>query len=82
MVGYVPSVASFTFLEKAETIMSERHMIAVLEGDGIGPEIMRVALQVLEVVASKSGAVFDLQSAPFGETSLTSGGNRYRYRLT
>lgn len=46
--------------------MSERHTIAVLEGDGIGPEIMRVALQVLEAVASKSGVVFDLQPAPFG----------------
>ncbi len=46
--------------------MSKAHTIAVLEGDGIGPEIMTVALEVLNTVQEQSGVSFDLQHAPFG----------------
>ena len=46
--------------------MSKTHTIAVLEGDGIGPEIMTVALQVLKTVQEQSGVSFDLLRAPFG----------------
>src|SRR3989338_8245505 len=40
--------------------------IAVLEGDGIGPEIMAVSLEVLAAVAERFGHTFDLEFAPFG----------------
>ncbi|MDH5670690.1 MAG: 3-isopropylmalate dehydrogenase [Myxococcales bacterium] len=40
--------------------------IAILEGDGIGPEITRAALQVLDAVAEKFGHRFDKRPAPFG----------------
>jgi 3-isopropylmalate dehydrogenase len=40
--------------------------IAVLEGDGIGPEVVREAVKMLEAVGRKSGVVFDLHYAPFG----------------
>ncbi len=44
----------------------KRYTIAVLEGDGIGPEITREAVKVLKAVERRSGVVFDLQYAPFG----------------
>ena len=40
--------------------------IAVLEGDGIGPEIVREAVKVLQVIEKKYGHKFDLDYAPFG----------------
>lgn len=42
------------------------HTIAILEGDGIGPEIMREALKVLDVVERQSGVRFERRFAPFG----------------
>lgn len=42
------------------------HRIAVLAGDGIGPEIMQEALKVLRVVEAQTQARFDLVEAPFG----------------
>lgn len=42
------------------------HTIAVLEGDGIGPEIMREALKVLDVIEAQSGVRFARTFAPFG----------------
>ncbi len=44
----------------------ETYSIAVLEGDGIGPEIMREAVKVLRVIEAQSGVRFDLRYAPFG----------------
>jgi len=46
--------------------MSDPKIIAVLEGDGIGPEIMTVALKVLNKISEQSGVKFDLRHAPFG----------------
>ncbi len=43
-----------------------RYKIAVLEGDGIGPEIMREALKVLAVVEKRNDVSFDLINTPFG----------------
>ena len=40
--------------------------IAVLEGDGIGPEITREAAKVLAAVEAKGNVKFDLRYAPFG----------------
>ena len=40
--------------------------IAVLAGDGIGPEVMAPALEVLRKVASKSGVTFHFTEAPAG----------------
>lgn len=42
------------------------YKIAILEGDGIGPEIMREALKVLAVIESRSEVSFVLTEAPFG----------------
>jgi 3-isopropylmalate dehydrogenase len=42
------------------------YRIAVLPGDGIGPEIVREAVKVLGVVAERSGVRFDLQEGLVG----------------
>lgn len=47
--------------------MSDRtYTIAVLEGDGIGPEITVEALKVLKLIGEQSGVTFELIPAPFG----------------
>ncbi len=40
--------------------------IAVLEGDGIGPEIVREAVKVLRAIEAGCDAEFELKYAPFG----------------
>ncbi|MDO8240501.1 MAG: 3-isopropylmalate dehydrogenase [Candidatus Moranbacteria bacterium] len=52
-------------------------MIAVLEGDGIGPEIMREALKVLKAVEEKYGHQFTLEFAPFGAGAYFSEGSPF-----
>lgn len=42
------------------------HSIAVLAGDGIGPEVTREAVKVLRVLTQKFKLDFDLQNAPVG----------------
>lgn len=42
------------------------YKIAILEGDGIGPEIMREALKVLDWIQASHGVSFELLHAPFG----------------
>jgi 3-isopropylmalate dehydrogenase len=42
------------------------YRIAVLPGDGIGPEIMAEALKVLEVLQSAHGLSLTLEQAPIG----------------
>lgn len=44
----------------------KQYTIAVLAGDGIGPEIMKQALKVLAVIEKRNDVTFDLQPALFG----------------
>jgi 3-isopropylmalate dehydrogenase len=44
--------------------------IAVLAGDGIGPEVMRVALSVLKKTVAKTGVEFSFTEAPVGGAAL------------
>ncbi len=44
--------------------------IAVLAGDGIGPEVIAEAVRVLEVSARHHGHEFTLQPAPFGGVAI------------
>ena len=46
--------------------MAKTHRIAVLAGDGIGPEVMDQAIRVLEAVAAKEGISFDWAPAKVG----------------
>ena len=51
--------------------------IAVLEGDGIGPEIMREAIKVLEAVTEKYDHTFELIYAPFGAAAYFTDGSAF-----
>ena len=45
------------------------YKIALLDGDGIGPEIMTEAVKVLNLVAERNNITFELIHAPFGASA-------------
>lgn len=51
--------------------------IAILEGDGIGPEIMKEGLKVLSVIEKKYNHSFERVYAPFGAAAYFSEGNPF-----
>ena len=51
--------------------------IAVLPGDGIGPEIMKQGVAVLDAIALRFGHVFTYQEALVGATAIEQVGNPY-----
>ncbi len=50
-------------------------VIAVLAGDGIGPEIIAEAVKVLRVIESKYGHEFDMPEALFGAVAIDATGS-------
>lgn len=56
--------------------MSE-YTIAVLEGDGIGPEIIAEAMKALAVIGESSGVTFNCQHLPFGASAYFSEGKSF-----
>ncbi|MBR8831478.1 MAG: 3-isopropylmalate dehydrogenase [Chroococcopsis gigantea SAG 12.99] len=54
--------------------MSEQYKITLLPGDGIGPEIMAVAVKVLEVIGAKFDLSFGFTSAPIGGAAIDATG--------
>jgi 3-isopropylmalate dehydrogenase len=50
-----------------------RATIVLLPGDGIGPEVIDAATEVLRVVARTFGHIFALETAPVGATALRAG---------
>lgn len=53
------------------------HKIALLDGDGIGPEIMAEAVKILNLVAERNQVNFELESGAFGATAYFSHGNSF-----
>src|SRR5690606_6274067 len=53
------------------------YKIALLDGDGIGPEIMLEAVKILELVATRNKLAFDLNHAPFGANAWFSCGDAF-----
>jgi len=51
--------------------------IAILEGDGIGPEIMKQGVAVLDVIAQKCGHEFTYETALCGAHAIDAVGNPY-----
>jgi len=51
--------------------------IALLDGDGIGPEIMVEAVKILNLVAERNSIEFDLRPAPFGASAYFSHGHPF-----
>ena len=46
--------------------MTQRFDIAVIEGDGIGPEVTQAAIRAVEAAAPRSDAAFDWNPYPWG----------------
>ena len=46
--------------------VSSKHKIAVIPGDGIGPEVVAEGLKVLDTVSNKRDIAFDLQEFDWG----------------
>lgn len=56
----------------------KKYKIAILPGDGIGPEIMREAVKVLKLVDDRNKDVtFELQEAPFGANAYFKHGHPF-----
>ena len=53
---------------------SQNRKIVLLPGDGIGPEIMRVAVRVLKDCASEFGHHFEFAEFPFGGCAIDASG--------
>ena len=51
--------------------------IAILSGDGIGPEIMKQGVAVLDAIAQKCGHVFEYEEALCGACAIEAVGNPY-----
>jgi 3-isopropylmalate dehydrogenase len=54
--------------------VSTPHKIAVLPGDGIGPEVVEQAIKVLKAVEQKFGHKFECQFAPIGGAGIEAEG--------
>ncbi|MCH7228664.1 3-isopropylmalate dehydrogenase [Haloferula sp. A504] len=55
--------------------MSRTHRIAVLAGDGIGPEVMSESLRVLDAVEARSGFATERTEALVGGAAIDDGGH-------
>ena len=53
------------------------YKIAILEGDGIGPEIMAEAVKVLHVVSQRNKVTFELKHGAFGASAYFSHGHAF-----
>jgi 3-isopropylmalate dehydrogenase len=53
------------------------YKIALLDGDGIGPEIMVEAVKILKLVEARNDVTFDLVHTPFGASAWFDTGSSY-----
>ena len=61
-----------SFLYK--TLMAQQYRITLLPGDGIGPEIMAIAVQVLKTIGEKFDLTFAFQEALIGGAAIDATG--------
>lgn len=54
-----------------------KYKIAILAGDGIGPEIMAEGIKVLKVIEARNDVEFELVEAPFGAGAWFSHGSSF-----
>lgn len=55
----------------------KKYKIAILAGDGIGPEIMQEGIKVLQEIERRNDVKFELIEAPFGASAWFSEGSSY-----
>lgn len=55
----------------------KNYKIAILAGDGIGPEIMQEGIKVLKVIEERNDVSFELIEAPFGASAWFENGSSF-----
>ncbi|OGH01741.1 MAG: 3-isopropylmalate dehydrogenase [Candidatus Lambdaproteobacteria bacterium RIFOXYD1_FULL_56_27] len=55
----------------------KQYKIALLPGDGIGPEIMKEAVKVLKLVQERNPVAFELNEVPFGAVAYFATGDAF-----
>ena len=55
----------------------KKYTIAILPGDGIGPEVTREAVKVLKLIEASNDVEFELQEAPFGASAYFEQGHPF-----
>lgn len=55
--------------------MTQSYRITLLPGDGIGPEILAVAVDVMNVIGKQFQLTFDFQEAPIGGSAIDATGS-------
>ena len=55
--------------------MENNFNIAVMPGDGIGPEVVQEALKILKIIESKLGLKISLSEAPVGGAAYEATGH-------
>ncbi|MFT7458040.1 MAG: 3-isopropylmalate dehydrogenase [Planctomycetota bacterium] len=55
----------------------KNYKIAILAGDGIGPEIMKEAIKVLKIIERRNDVQFELQEAAFGGSAYFDTGHPF-----
>ena len=55
--------------------MTQHYRITLLSGDGIGPEIMAVAVEVLKVIGEQLDLSFEFQDALMGGAAIDAKGD-------
>ena len=56
---------------------SKQYKVAILPGDGIGPETVREAVKVLEAIETLADVAFELVEAPFGAAAYFAHGHPF-----
>ena len=70
----IPSAATSTSPSSVRAAVSSSKKIVLLPGDGIGPEVTRVAADVLRTCATAGGYSFDFTELPFGGAGIEADG--------
>ncbi len=72
-----PKEERVSMSEKMSQKKSSSYSIAVLPGDGIGPEVVQSAIQVLNRVSQKRDLTFDLHYAEIGGAAIDASGDAF-----
>jgi 3-isopropylmalate dehydrogenase len=70
----IPSAAPSASTSSVRSAVSSPKKIVLLPGDGIGPEVTRVAADVLRTCAAAGGYSFDFTELPFGGAGIEADG--------
>lgn len=77
-VGPLSNSYSMVHSKRSQSMLCQAmHQIAVLPGDGIGPEIMSVALDVLQAAGKMEGEEFEFKEALIGGSAIDETGDPF-----